>query len=217
MTRIRWPALLLILALHAALVASWTVQRQRAAAQHGERVAIQWLLPMPPLTVAQHAAPAPKALPGRLPAPASAPKVVAPPAAAPQAITSPAIQPPQPAATPADDPFAMPKPSVTDVVRQAKLDVGKIDRELRKEGQVPDPYKPGDSVQARLERAFDAAHEAVPPKWYQGAKITEIQQPSGAGNSNAAHTRVYKIQTALVTYCITIREDGQKSYTNCPR
>ena len=103
MTSIRWPALLLILALHVALVASWTVQRQRAAARHGERAAIQWLLPLQPRP--RMASPEPKQIhrPAQQkavsPAPAPAAEQSAQ-AAQPAAIAAP-VRPPR-----ADDPFA---------------------------------------------------------------------------------------------------------------
>ena len=116
-----------------------------------------------------------------------------------------------------DDPFAQSAaptsaPNVDSILAQARRDAGKIDRELRKTFPIAEPLPPPDSKQARLQRGFDAAHEAVPPKWYQGARMVELSTPGGENK-----TRTYKITTALVTYCINIYPDGRKSYTDCPR
>ena len=98
------------------------------------------------------------------------------------------------------------------MLAQARRDAGKIDRELRKTFPIAEALPPPDSKQARLQRGFDAAHEAVPPKWYQGARMVELSTPGGENK-----TRVYKIITALLTYCINISPDGRKTYTSCPR
>ena len=98
------------------------------------------------------------------------------------------------------------------MLAQAKRDAGKIDKELRKTFPIAEALAPPDSKQARLQRGFDAAHEAVPPKWYQGARMVELSTPGGENK-----TRVYKITTALLTYCINISPDGRKTYTSCPR
>ena len=115
------------------------------------------------------------------------------------------------------DPFAPtpagPQPPNTDsILAQAKRDAGKIDKELRKTFPIAEPLPPPDSKQARLQRGFDAAHEAVPPKWYQGARMIELSTPDVENK-----TRTYKIITALLTYCINIYPNGRKTYTNCPR
>ncbi|MFA9217835.1 MAG: hypothetical protein ACEQSK_12125, partial [Sphingomonadaceae bacterium] len=124
--------------------------------------------------------------------------------------------PPTPAPAPTDttlappDPFAVTAAPAADSVTQARRDVGKIDQELRKtfpeRGLAPVP----DSTQAKLERGFNAAHDAVPPKWYEGARITEISTPN-------SRTRTYRITTAVLTYCIVVTEEGRKNYINCPR
>ena len=221
MTKIRWPALLPILALHAALVVSWTVQRQRAAAMHGERVAIQWLLPLPlrpsksgpepkpvqraaPARIAQHGAAHPTPAPAPAQVQAERATAAAPPATAPVPLP---ITPPRP-----DDPFAQPpsNASAADIMRQAARDVAKIDQELRKGAPIKPLTLQQDSTQAKLERGFNAAHDAVPPKWYEGAKITELP-------STDPHKKIFRIKTALGDYCIYLNEEGKKSYANCPR
>lgn len=114
-----------------------------------------------------------------------------------------------------DDPFAEPPakkaPTASEIIALARRDVGKIDRELRKAYPESAPLAPADSKQAVLERGFNAAYDAAPPKWYQGAKMVELSTPDGENR-----TRTYKIITALVSYCITISPAGKKKYTNCP-
>lgn len=200
--------LLLLLALSAPPV------RQRIApAPAGP--AIQWLLS--PARQAKPPAPAPA------PAPATAPAVRK--AAPPAAMTAPAARAPatllpappaaprqEPApAVPPDDPLAaQPAPDAANILRQPRHDIGKIDQELRKQFPAPALAPPPDSRQARLERGIHAAHEAVMPKWYEGAKMEEIT-PANSQN------RIYKVKTALGAYCITINQEGGKRYTNCPR
>ncbi|NVD73001.1 hypothetical protein HUX88_20970 [Duganella sp. BJB1802] len=210
------PGLLITGLLHVAIIYAF-MQRQHPA--DAPREAMQWLLPITQPNAKSQPKPVVK------PAPqlnAAAPKSITPPKPAdipvPPATTpeTPAM-PTAPAASPADDPFAQapaaPRPpSASDVLSQARLDVRKIDKELRAAYPERAPAPPPDSKQARLERGIDAAHDAVPPKWYQPAKIIELSTPDGENK-----TRTYKIVTALVTYCIIIHADGKKSYTNCPK
>jgi hypothetical protein len=201
-----WLGLLLTAALHVAIIWMFAQHKQpQDGAPRAARVAIQWLLPMPmpapPKPLAQRpASRAPVAA-----AMAATPRVPPPELAAePQAITPPA-EPPDPFALPAP-----PAPSSGDIMTQARKDLGKIDKELRKAYPERGTPPPNDSKQARLERGFDAAHDAVPPKWYEPARMAEISPPN-------ARTRMYRITTALLTYCILIGEDGRKSYVNCPK
>lgn len=207
-----WCGLLLTAVLHVAIV--WMFTQRHRQPQDGEprdkRPAIQWLLPLhKSKDKAVQRQPAPASVSHPMPHPDSrgAPakettaQVAAP---EPQAITSP---------TPTADPFAAPPapaPSAGDIMARARKDLGKIDQELRKAYPERGLPAPNDSKQARLERGFEAAHDAVPPKWYQGARIVEITPLN-------AHTRMYRVTTALFTYCITTSEDGRKNYTNCPK
>lgn len=81
-------------------------------------------------------------------------------------------------------------------MRIAKQDLGKIDRELRSKGGKESFSVSGDSAQMRLEKAFEAAHEAAPKKWYQAAKIEDITPPGDDAR------KIYKITTAFRTYCV---------------
>ncbi|WP_332854627.1 hypothetical protein [Duganella sp. S19_KUP01_CR8] len=209
------PGLLITGLLHIAIIYAF-MQRQHAAdIPRAPREAMQWLLPM-----ARPAAKSPPK-PQVQPEPQARAKVTP----APKAITPPTadeILPPPPTSAPApasipDDPFAQAPaaqrpPSASDILSKAKLDVGKIDKQLRAAYPERAPVPPPDSKQARLERGINAAHEAVPPKWYQAAKMIELSTPDGENK-----TRTYKIITAIVTYCINIHPDGRRSYTNCPK
>ena len=59
------------------------------------------------------------------------------------------------------------------------------------------------ALQARLDRSFARAHAAVRPKWYEPARIDEI---TGAGDGS---TRIYRITTAVGTYCVAGPKDGR--------
>lgn len=202
------PGLLVTGLLHIAIIYAFMQRQHMADIPRAHREEIQWLLPMARPAIKPQSKPAPQ--------PVARPAV--------QAITpkkppeTPPAQPdlqPQAAALP-DDPFAQApasprQQSASDILNQAKLDVGKIDKELRATYRQRAPEPPPDSKQARLERGINAAHDAVPPKWYQGARIVELNTPDGENK-----TRTYKIITAVGAYCINIRPDGSKSYTLCP-
>lgn len=218
--------------LHVAIIYAFMQRQQAADAPRAPREAMQWLLPITQPSARSQSKPAVKPAPqpnaaaaATTAAKATAPKAITPPkpadipaapATPPETPSAPAIS-AAPAASPPDDPFAQtpaaPRPpSASDILNQAKLDVRKIDKELRAAYPERAPLPPPDSKQARLERGINAAHEAVPPKWYQPAKIIELSTPDGENK-----TRTYKIVTAIVTYCIIIHADGKKSYTNCPK
>ncbi|NRR34400.1 hypothetical protein HSX11_29940 [Oxalobacteraceae bacterium] len=230
-----WIGLSLTVLLHCALLYGFMQRKayfppETTTPRHP---AIQWLLPLAPPksapllpsrpeTVKRSAAPrrpdatatVPRDGHKRPPVPQppagiSAPVTTAPVApAAPQAIT------PEPPAPPdsrmPDFSQAPAAPTADDIMRQARRDIGKIDKDLRKAYPVRGEQAPNDSKQARLERGINAAHENVLPKWYEAAKMQEI---SRSGSQN----RVYKISTALGIYCITIKPDGEKMYSSCPQ
>ena len=208
-----WPGLLLTGVAHVAALYFLLQSQLVTHTPRAPRDAIQWLLPLSKVEarrVAPPRAPRVKTQP-------AAPRQISP-RAEPVPAAPIAIGASEPAPTPAPyDPFAPiqaePQPPGTDsMLARARLDAGKIDKELRKTFPVAEPLPPPDSKQARLQRGFDAAREAVPPKWYQGARMVELSTPDGENK-----TRTYKITTALLTYCINIYPDGRKSYTECPR
>ena len=216
-----YPGLLLTGLAHCAVLYFLLHSQRPADAPRARGTAIQWLLPAPTVAVVTRVAlsspppvtvqPAPpplRSLP-QASAPGNTSTVAEPIAAAPPTSGE--------SAPASDDPFAQSAAPASatnadSILAQARRDAGRIDRELRKTFPVAEPLPPPDSKQARLQRGFDAAHEAVPPKWYQGARMVELSTPGGENK-----TRTYKITTALVTYCINIYPDGRKSYTDCPR
>lgn len=209
----RWPGLLLTGVAHVATLYFLLQSQLVTDVPRAPRDAIQWLLPLPKVE-APTVAP-PRAL--RVTTQPAAPRQGSP-SAEPVPAASIAASASEPAPAPApDEPFAQtqvePQPPSTDsILARARRDAGKIDKELRKTFPIAEPLPPPDSKQARLQRGFDAAREAVPPKWYQGARMVELSTPDGENK-----TRTYKIITALLTYCINIYPDGRKSYTECPR
>ncbi|MQA20242.1 hypothetical protein [Rugamonas rivuli] len=211
------PGLLVTGLLHIAIIYAFMQRQHMADTPRAHREEIQWLLPIARPAIEPPRQPQSK--PQNKPAPqpiATQPRQAITP---PKASDTPAAQPdPQPpAAALPDDPFAQAPASqrpqsASDILNQAKLDVGKIDKELRASYRQRAPEPPPDSKQARLERGISAAHDAVPPKWYEGARIVELTRPDGEDK-----TRVYKIITALGPYCIHVHPDGRKSYTFCPK
>jgi hypothetical protein len=116
----------------------------------------------------------------------------------PVATAAPAI------AIPAPQPLAEKPPariSAEQMLSMAKRDLGKIDRELRKEqaGTVlraaPGGATPGSPLQ-RLQEGIEEAHQAAPNKWYQAAKVEDITPP---GNDAR---KIYRITGVLGTYCV---------------
>lgn len=209
--------LALTVLLHAGLLYA-VLQESRRTREHQPRgPAIQWLLaPSAPSAARQPARPLPASAPVRVQVRVPVPTV--PPAQRPD--NAPALSTPEPA-TPgtADDPFApaaarVPVPaSASDLLQRARHDAGRIDKELRAAfpQRMPLPLPPPDSMQVRLERGINAAHDAVPPKWYQGARMVELTTADGERK-----TRTYKIITAIGAYCIHINPEGRRSYTSCP-
>jgi hypothetical protein len=119
-----------------------------------------------------------------------------------------------------DSPGSVPPavPGAGELVQNAKRDVGKIDRELRKaHPQLPQTVY--DSVQSKLANGIAAAAKR---SWISGATTEEIFSPNGTGR------RMYKIVTPAGFYCVTYESDSaaagddtmqhgvQKIISNCP-
>ncbi|MDB5951681.1 MAG: hypothetical protein JWR65_3536 [Massilia sp.] len=99
--------------------------------------------------------------------------------------------------------------SAEQFLSMAKRDLGKIDRELRKEipatspraafgtfgSTAPDRAAQGSAMQ-RLQKGFEEAHQAAPNKWYQAAKIEDITPPGDDAR------KIYRITGVLGTYCV---------------
>jgi hypothetical protein len=215
--------ILLTVLVHAALILGWQMVRTLPPLPSApERPGIQWLrLP------ARAAVPAPaperiepvRAHPRGLPSP-SLP--VASPIPAPSSATAPAAPSPSAtAATSAGAPAqaAAPGRSAEQILEQARRDIGKIDKALRKENR---PYitAPLDSPQIRLRKGIELANELAPNRLWEAPKVEELVNNTGDG---ARRTRVI---TGNGTYCVTerspatsidmIEKHGKLRITNCP-
>ena len=205
----RAPGLLLIVLLHAGLAYVIVQSRPRLATDENlpQGPAISWLrhtLPAPPK-------PLPLPLPSIKPAAARPPRQ---PMAAPvsRPLPAPTVEQVPAPATP-EAITAPPAPSAADILAQAKRDVGKIDRELRKEFPQRGEQKLDDTGFKRMQQGFAEAYAAVPPKWYEASKIEEV------GANAAKGSRTYKITSALGTLCVTTGagRNGETMIGNCPK
>jgi type IV secretory pathway VirB10-like protein len=222
--------LLLTALVHVALIGGWQMTRTLpapASSEEGARTRIFWIpLPQPkpqqpkeeeetPAPRKEAAAPRPYAGPAlSLPAP---PPVTPAPAPADSAAVTPAA----PAAT-ADAPAqaAAQKPSAEEILRQARRDIGRIDKGLRKENN---PYiaAPLDSPQIRMRRKMEEAAALAPNRLWEAPKIEELVNNSGDG------ARRSRVITGNGTYCLTerspttnvemIEHHGKLRITNCPQ
>ena len=206
----RAPGLLLIVLLHAGLAYVIVQSRPRLASDENlpQGPAISWLrhtLPAPPK---------PLPLPSIKPAAARVPRLPSLPILAPVSRPLPAAsvtQAPAPATPEAIT--VTPAPSAADILAQAKRDVGKIDRELRKEFPQRGEQKLDDTGFKRMQQGFAEAYAAVPPKWYEASKIEEV------GANEARGSLTYKITSALGSLCVTTRagKQGETMIGMCPK
>ncbi len=203
----RAPGLLLIVLLHAGLAYVILQSRPRLASDENlpQGPAISWL---------RHTLPAP---PKPLPLPSIKPAAARPPRQPMAAHISRPLPTPSMAQVPApatpEAITAPPAPSAADILAQAKRDVGKIDRELRKEFPQRGEQKLEDTGFKRMQQGFAEAYAAVPPKWYEASKIEEV------GANEARGSRTYKITSALGTLCVTTGagKNGETMIGNCPK
>jgi hypothetical protein len=119
-------------------------------------------------------------------------------------------------------PAAPPQRTAAEMLEQARRDIGKFDKELRKEFAKRGISAPTSTPQQRLAQGIEEAYDAVPPKWYESAKIKEIIDPGQYGRKR------YKITTAFGTYCMTYESPNSPTaqldigkrvdpkMTNCP-
>jgi hypothetical protein len=187
----RLLALVATVALHLALVWVCKATQQRAPQADEPREAIEWVniaLPRP-----AKAQPEPRQVTRAKPQaePRSGKRNTVP-AATPAAAETAIALLPEPAAP------AAPARTAEEMLQQARRDIGKFDKELRKEFAGKGIRAPVSSPQMRLARGMEDAHDAVPPKWYQAAKIKEIIDPGGYGR------RRYRVTTAFGTHCMTV-------------
>jgi hypothetical protein len=197
----RLAGLAATVALHFALLYGWHLARQdMVRADDADPTGMQWVTIAPPRPVKPTTAVTPaRARPVQARQAATATQTPAASPIAPEAISTPI------AAAPAT-------PSAAEMMQQARKDLGKIDKQLRKEFPGPRIKAPVDTPQARLERGIEHAAEMAPPKWYEGPKVKEIIDPGGYGR------RRYRVITANGTYCVTYESnhapDGIDSMKN---
>lgn len=188
--RQRHIAIALVLCIHVVLLGAMYFSSPRPEqVAEGRRMLFMFVEPKKPA-----AAQAPR----KSPAPAPMQPVAQPVAAATPAPVTPMQQAPAdaapapPAATAPD-----PAPGAEDMLRQARSDIGGIDRAMRSQipkglvrAPVMTPYK-------RFVKGVEEAAELAPPKWYEAPKIKEIVDPGGWGKKR------YRVITANGTYCLT--------------
>jgi len=203
----RAPGLLLIVLLHLGFVYIVLQSRPRAVTDDKlpQGPAITWLRYSAPAP----SKPVPLALPSTKPATARVPRLPAP-------ISRPlppAAAEPAPAPATLEAIMLVPPPSAADILAQAKRDVGKIDKDLRKEFPQRGGEKFDDTGYKRMQQGFAEAYAAVPPKWYEASKIEEI------GANEARGSRTYKITSALGSLCVTTRagKQGETMIGMCPK
>jgi hypothetical protein len=205
--------------LHLALLWGWDVSMRVPVEPDTQRSAITWIdVPLP------RPAPKPVQKPVARPvttAPAQAAAMPRPRKRAPETPPAPMTV-VEPMLEAPDAPAPPPSPSAADMLAQAKRDIGKFDKELRKEFATRGISKPADSPQIRLAQGIEDAYDAVPPKWYQSAKIKEIIDPGQYGRKR------YRITTAFGTFCMTYESPNsptalldpskrvEPKMTNCP-
>lgn len=189
--RRRLTGLAVTLALHLLVVYFWSRPHEpRLESDSTDPQRIQWVTVPAPRPVKA------KPVAAREPAPAPVSRTAAPVVThtPPAAVTEPDAA-PQPVVE------APPAPRVEDMMRQARKDLGRIDKELQKEFPGARIKAPPDSPQIRLVKGIEHAAEMAPPKWYEANKVQEIIDPGGYGR------RRYRVITANGTYCITVESN----------
>lgn len=206
--RHRLPGVAATIAVHLLLIAGWLLARQAGVDNEGApAAAIQWIDVKPPKV---RAVKAPEAVAAKRKEPVEPRATVAPAAPVVEAVVS------------APEAAAPAARSVADMMQQARRDLGKIDKDLKKEFPQRGIRAPIDTAQKRLVKGIELASELAPPKWNEAPKITEMIDPSGQGR------RRYRVITAGGTYCLTYdgvgtpngRDHGTQpsapKMTNCP-
>jgi hypothetical protein len=202
--------MLLAICVHLPLLSLFLSKQVVNEAEWRERPAMLWISPPPVVPGTQSGFPAATVL-----------KKVVPPTKRPSAKPQPAPAPetffPAPASVAellsgeSKALAAKPSPmSADEIMRNAKVNIAGISRELSKEFPGRDKA-PLSTPRSRLELIFAEAHSAARPDWYQAAKVEEISSSTSGG------ARIYRVVSALGTFCVTYPKDGGKpSYSTCP-
>lgn len=177
-----WFALAVAVLLHAVLLNS-ILRHSRQAQPDTPRSAMLWMNIARPVPV-----PGPQAV---LPAPVEMRGSVKTPA--------PSIVLREPEPEPEAEMFAetVPAPiSAAQILNIAKRDLGRIDKELRKEGGKLAFGASVDTRQQRLSKGIEQAHDMAPNKWYQAAKIEDMTPPGDDAR------KIYRITGLAGTDCV---------------
>jgi hypothetical protein len=90
------------------------------------------------------------------------------------------------------DPFHAPaRVDVAGLIRQA----GKADRDTRPVNETSHYAARPDSIEAVLSRGFAEARMAVPPKWFEAARVELFSAPNDP-------RKIYQVKTAFGTFCL---------------
>ncbi len=99
---------------------------------------------------------------------------------------------------------------------------GKLDRDNRVPGENLLNTPEGKSLRQKIDDAFTDARLAVPPKWYEAARIDLWSAPNDPA-------RIYQVKTAFGTFCLYYPDKnkmgqggnsaqfGQPKMSSCPR
>jgi hypothetical protein len=186
----RSAAILLTLLLHLALFGLWQLARVAPPVARSDST-LRWL----DLIVVRRATPAAAPRPAPTKAAPTRPASAAAPLAAPTPV--PIHEPSATLSVPSELPDLSAAAPADTVLQRARRDIGKIDRDLQRES--PAKFQaPVSTPQSRLRAGIEAAAAAVPPKWYEAARIIPLGDQSGNG------PRLYKVISAAGTYCITV-------------
>ncbi len=219
--RARTAGILLVLALHVLLL--WQLAARpivRDSIMAGRRTDIVFI--QPPRIVAAPSIPAAPRVPSPLSTPKTPAKNKAPVhepgiAAEKSAPAEPIIETP--------DVFAEDSPAgnggkidPAELIRLA----GKLDRDNRVPGENLLNTPEGKSLRQKMDDAFTNARLAVPPKWYEAARIELWSSPNDPA-------RIYQVKTAFGTFCLYYPDKnkvgqnggaaqfGQPKMASCPK
>ncbi len=216
----RIVAIAAMLALHMVLFAGFQLSRQASAPVTAARYE-PYELVLIPLREPKPAPPKPaEKTPDKVtPRAAAIPALGPPPVAAPQPVTEP---------EPITEPVAIaaplePSKSADEIMRQARRDVGKIDKDLQKAYPGGPIKAPPNTPHIRMVKGMELAHDMAPPGLFEAPKITEIIDPGQYGRKR------YRVVTARGTYCLTyesvsspgqdhfrLNNSAQAKRSNCP-
>jgi hypothetical protein len=112
-------------------------------------------------------------------------------------------------------------PAKIDAAELVRL-AGKLDRQFRTPGEIRLDTTEGKSLRRKIDEGFAAARLAVPPRWYEAARIELFSAENDA-------RKIYQIKTAFGTFCMYYPDKnststasgaadfGQPKVASCPK